>query len=77
MKLSAYREGPAALEDLLWYQQTPRPPLPKKFQSLTDEELECAGRWHSIHRFVTVNKVVPKTEQERLKYMAIVMRQRS
>jgi hypothetical protein len=77
MKLSAYQEGPAALEDLLWYQQTPRPPLPKKLRSLTDEQVELVGRWYSIHRFVAVCKFVPKTQQQRLQYMAIIMRQRS
>lgn len=72
IKLSAYRGGSEVPEDLRWYQQTPRPLFPKKLRSLSDEDLQNASRWCALHCFVMTYKVAPKTELERLQYMAFV-----
>ncbi len=76
LKLAAYRGGVPVLEELLWYQRTPRPSVPRNLTFLPAEDLAHLERWYSMHLFVVTHRTAPRNERECLQYAAITMRHR-
>ena len=66
MKLIAHGGGSIALEEYLWYLDTPKPTVPRNFRQTDLHQLKHLRRWCNIQRFVLSDTVIVSTDREKI-----------